>query len=732
MADEVLRMRATVSSEEALANIRAIGKEFGLLPQKAKPPIDQLNTSFRTLGGTIARIGQELRAAVPALGGFGFGAAGVGLAAGALVRSLSGIADKIVQLKYASQELGLAENVLRGFTSTAEKAGIAPEAMLRALQTFNRNANEFRLNIGNLRLELYGRGGGDLVTSIARTKDPLKQLELTFARLKALQQTKPFEARMLAEQLFGTADVLRFTFDEVRAAYGRLTPLTDAQIAQAKQFRDSLIDLGTAWNDLTQKAGIALFPQLKNTLAEVQQIIAGLDWITKHLPGGDKGDVTGGVVGAIPKPHLDLLNPDSPARRALRAPAPQFTAPGGVNPLLQMPGGGSLGGGYSPIAFREGFDTGNALTEFSRAVKDGVFAALVEFSSYAQGGTAGGTTGFQRATFTVGGAPAGTSTGGGNIAIPGGGGFNGGGAAPSPAASGGGDQPQPNLTPGTGGGTAGGGAAGGGFTPVPRAGGFTPIPRGAMRGDGAPAPPSAGSNKQASLPPGGGVPSGVPATSGGELGPAAALAIARRHLGEHEIADQTKLSQFFRDQGIRVNPRTVPWCAAFVNAGLKAAGIKGTGSLAAGSFTNYGTAVPMGEVQPGDIGVVRGRSPRTGIEGRHVGFLTGETRMVNGRLQYKMVAGNERDGVRETWRDARSLHTRRPPAPEGGRAVASTDRIDSAVAPPKVSAEGRVNVTVTSNGTAAKTDATSEGMFQETTVVQRRQMAPTDMPAGVP
>ena len=84
--------------------------------------------------------------------------------------------------------------------------------------------------------------------------------------------------------------------------------------------------------------------------------------------------------------------------------------------------------------------------------------------------------------------------------------------------------------------------------------------------------------------------------------------------------------------------------------------------------------------------------------------------MVNGRLQYKMVAGNERDGVRETWRDARSLHTRRPPAPEGGRAVASTDRIDNAVAPPKVSAEGRVNVTVTSNGTAAKTDATSEGM----------------------
>jgi hypothetical protein len=36
MPDDVLRMRATLVSDETLANLRAIGREIGLMPQKAK------------------------------------------------------------------------------------------------------------------------------------------------------------------------------------------------------------------------------------------------------------------------------------------------------------------------------------------------------------------------------------------------------------------------------------------------------------------------------------------------------------------------------------------------------------------------------------------------------------------------------------------------------------------------------------------------------------------------
>ncbi|MCA1452128.1 hypothetical protein I6F35_02725 [Bradyrhizobium sp. BRP22] len=163
------------------------------------------------------------------------------------------------------------------------------------------------------------------------------------------------------------------------------------------------------------------------------------------------------------------------------------------------------------------------------------------------------------------------------------------------------------------------------------------------------------------------------ASGNGEVGPAAALAFARQHLNEDEIRDQTKLSGFFREQGIKINPATTAWCAAFVNANLAKAGIKGTSSLAAGSFTNYGKGITADEVQAGDIGVVRGRSPRTGVEGSHVGFLTGNRRVnpKTGAVELEMLGGNQggtasgKGGVSTHWRSASSLHLRRAPMPNG-------------------------------------------------------------------
>jgi uncharacterized protein (TIGR02594 family) len=169
----------------------------------------------------------------------------------------------------------------------------------------------------------------------------------------------------------------------------------------------------------------------------------------------------------------------------------------------------------------------------------------------------------------------------------------------------------------------------------------------------------------AETPPAGGAPETGPDANQPTLGPQVALAFARQHLGEDEIADRSKLSAFFRSKGVSVDPATTAWCAGFVNANLQSAGIKGTGSLAAGSFTRWGAPIEGGAVQAGDVGVVRGRSPRTGVEGRHVGFLTGETRMGRGGLEVKMLGGNQpgtisgRGGVSEQWHPASRLNIRR-------------------------------------------------------------------------
>ena len=45
-----------------------------------------------------------------------------------------------------------------------------------------------------------------------------------------------------------------------------------------------------------------------------------------------------------------------------------------------------------------------------------------------------------------------------------------------------------------------------------------------------------------------------------------------------------------------------------------------------------------------------------------------------------------------------------------------------------MNATGSVNVNITSNGTAAKADAKSDGIFQQSKITNYKQMAPTDQP----
>jgi uncharacterized protein (TIGR02594 family) len=226
-----------------------------------------------------------------------------------------------------------------------------------------------------------------------------------------------------------------------------------------------------------------------------------------------------------------------------------------------------------------------------------------------------------------------------------------------------------------------------------------------------------------------------PGAGGGEMGPSQALAYARQHLGEDEIRDQGKLQSFFRSKNININPATTAWCAAFVNANLAEAGIKGTGSLAAGSFTKYGTAVKPGEVQPGDIGVVRGTSSRTGVEGQHVGFLTGESRTNprTGALEYKMLGGNQggtasgQGGVSEQWRSASSLHLRRPPSPTGqpvsGEGRAGLDRDMGREITSRVHGTGKLSVDVKAPA-GTKVDASGQGLFSKVEMDRQTQMEP--------
>ena len=118
-----------------------------------------------------------------------------------------------------------------------------------------------------------------------------------------------------------------------------------------------------------------------------------------------------------------------------------------------------------------------------------------------------------------------------------------------------------------------------------------------------------------------------------------AYQLASSYLGKSERDDKIMLATtFHRMLGSPIDPRKVPWCAAFVNSVEKAAGRKGTGSLAAKSFLNYGTPTKL--PTQGDIVVLN--SPSRGSAFGHVGFFAGFTD--NGR-SVKILGGNQNDKV---------------------------------------------------------------------------------------
>jgi len=96
--------------------------------------------------------------------------------------------------------------------------------------------------------------------------------------------------------------------------------------------------------------------------------------------------------------------------------------------------------------------------------------------------------------------------------------------------------------------------------------------------------------------------------------------LAQKFVGLKEWAEGSnpEIEKMFADAGHSGNRDDVPWCAAFVGAMLKRAGIKGTGKLNARSYLDWGVPVDRKDAKPGDIVVFkRGNSSWQG----HVAFF---------------------------------------------------------------------------------------------------------------
>lgn len=118
------------------------------------------------------------------------------------------------------------------------------------------------------------------------------------------------------------------------------------------------------------------------------------------------------------------------------------------------------------------------------------------------------------------------------------------------------------------------------------------------------------------------------------------IATAKDWVGYHAKRDRNELKKFLSEGNhTKVDPVSIAWCAAFMNAVLRSTGHEGTNSLMARSFLSYGTRVK--EPREGDIVVfTRGRSSQTG----HVAFFDGYEYIGNTRY-IRAVGGNQNKSV---------------------------------------------------------------------------------------
>lgn len=135
----------------------------------------------------------------------------------------------------------------------------------------------------------------------------------------------------------------------------------------------------------------------------------------------------------------------------------------------------------------------------------------------------------------------------------------------------------------------------------------------------------------------GGDPGGPVLFNGRQItGSTSAEKIGSMYLGmsERDPAGRVALSSFIEKfGGAKIDPATVPWCAAFVNAVMGASGRKGTGSLRALDFLKYGeaTAAPTS----GDIVVFD-----WGDGSGHAGIVQGFEEK-DGKKYVRVLGGNQ-------------------------------------------------------------------------------------------
>jgi murein DD-endopeptidase MepM/ murein hydrolase activator NlpD len=733
MADDVLRLRATLISDDALANLRKLERGMREVGARGAPGIKALNTEMQKFSATIKAIGVETESKlVPGMFRLVAMAGPIGRIVAAIAAAATAaqkFSAYIVAMNAQARSIGVTVGQLKAMQNAAEKAGVSVEGFTATLRDFGSEAAQMKYKVGSLYETLTRLNKIGLRDKIMAEKDPAKQLALQMEDVnQVLKEKGPGIATAYARMIPGF-DISLIGMDPSKITDAKKNAITayDDLLDRAKQIHGAWVDT----KDTIQDIGAELSKQSNDLAKFFENWKQMQDQSVKGLPEFGKR--------AVPR----LRDPN-----------------------------------FKPTSF--GDDSGGD-DDASRIMQKGVFDALVQFQSYLSGGGgAGSGTGFTNASYSPGGGPGGGGSpgfhsGGGYTVQPGGGGT-------MPRSVGGGT---PKGLPGTG---AMGGMVHG--HPVDPYGGqtgqklFEPM-SGTMGGGVGGHSAKFGPNMHEGVDIMGPVGSKVFAVKPGVVvnaprqGGGLDQVLTIRHAdgtysrylhqgysGAVKVGDNVTGGQVVGSSGYRnaphthfemwtgqpgksalMNPKAIfGWDAQHPAVGGRETTARGPGSTGvAGPTGGGGSANDRKTVKgswfgnaPGWVdksepkGSPKSNRPGIALPSGKIGEMY-EVTTPDGRtftLPLTDHGPNKRTGrgiditaaaANQMGYTSKNFPTDKP---------FSYRRIDDVVAgrPPDVS--GNVNVTVNSNGTAAKVAANSDGMFQGTKVTQHRQMQPTSQPAA--
>ncbi|MEO1277597.1 MAG: phage tail tape measure protein [Planctomycetota bacterium] len=279
--------------------------------------VDQISRPIRTTMNAIAKLGRRAIATTSrilrSMGGLTksllsiktlLAGVAAGFAAGAIVRSITLVAQALDQTAKSARALGVAVEEYSTLEFVAERAGINVRQLATAYRTAQRNAAQYVRGEGGQAVRAFSDLGAELTDANGRIKQGTDLLEAILVPMSKIQD-EAVQTQKLYDIFGRNGPQLKNIGDNMAAIvreadrYGRIT---ESQTRVAESFQDSLTNLGRAWTFLRASVLEAIGPALTRAVNTAAEKMA------------DLGRLTGGIVQAFvatandPDTRLELGN----------------------------------------------------------------------------------------------------------------------------------------------------------------------------------------------------------------------------------------------------------------------------------------------------------------------------------------------------------------------------------------------------------------------------------------